>query len=94
MRVFESPAKSSGQLLDTGAIVAQNIKGGFLVELQLQQGDRLYFSSLFRDMLWNLTKVRPRKDIESTFYSRGFRRKGISSRGITTIDMLTFDRAE
>ena len=95
MRVFESPAKSSGQLLDTDAIiVAQNIKGGFLVELQLQQGDRLYFSSLFRDMLWNLTKVRSRKDIESTFYSRGFRRKGISSRGITTIDMLTFDRSE
>ncbi|CAN0244044.1 unnamed protein product [Ascophyllum nodosum] len=56
VRVFESPKKSSGQLLDTDAFVAENIEGGFLVELQLQQGDRLYFSSLVRDTLWNFTK--------------------------------------
>ncbi|CAM9982507.1 unnamed protein product, partial [Ascophyllum nodosum] len=49
VRVFESPTKSSRQLLDTDAFVAENIEGGFLVELQLQQGDRLYFSSLVRD---------------------------------------------
>ena len=58
VRVFKPPTKSSGQLLDTEAFVAQNIEGGFLVELQLQQGDRLYFSSLFRDMILNFTKVR------------------------------------
>ena len=68
VRVFEPPTKSSGQLLDTDAIVAQNIEGGFLVELQLQQGDRLHFLSLFRDMLLNFTKVRPRKDTKSRFY--------------------------
>ena len=58
MRVFKPPTKSSGQLLDADAIVAENIEGGYLVELQLQEGDRLYFSSLFRDMLLNFTKVR------------------------------------
>ena len=59
MRVFKPPSKSSGQLLDTEVFVAENIEGGFLVELQLQEGDRLYFSSLFRDMIMNFTKVRP-----------------------------------
>ena len=68
VRVFEPPTKSSVQLLDTDGFVAENIEGGFLVELQLQQGDRLHFSGLFRDMLWNFTKVRPRKDSKSTFY--------------------------
>ena len=67
MRVFESPTKSSGQLLDTDAIVAQTIEGGFLVELQLHQGDRLYFSDLFRDMLSNFKEVRPREGAENTF---------------------------
>ena len=67
VRVFESLTKPSRQLLDTDAFVAENIEGGFLVELQLQQGDRLYFSSLVRDMLWNFTKVWPRKDTKSTF---------------------------
>ena len=67
VRVFESPKKSSGQLLDTDAFVAENIDGGFLVELHLQQGDRLYFSGLVRDMLWNFTKVWPRKDTKNPF---------------------------
>ena len=60
VRVFKPPTKSSGQLLDADVIVAEKIEGGFLVELQLQQGDRLQFSSLFRDLLLNFTKVRPR----------------------------------
>ena len=60
VKVFESPTRSSGQLLDTDVFVAENILGGFLVELKLQQGDRLYFSSLFRDMLLNFKEVRPR----------------------------------
>ena len=59
VRVFKPPSKSSGQLLDTEVFVADYIEGGFLVELQLQQGDHLYFSSLFRDMIMNFTKVRP-----------------------------------
>ena len=67
VRVFESPTKSSGQLLDTDAFVAENIEDGFLVDLQLQHGDRLYFSSLFRDMLLNFKEVRPREDTKSTF---------------------------
>ena len=60
VRMFESPTKSSGQLLDTDVFVAENILGGFLVELQLQQGDRLYFSSLFHDILLNFKEVRSR----------------------------------
>ena len=55
VRVFKPPSKSSGQLLDTEVFVAENIEGGFLVV----EGDRLYFSSLFRDMIMNFTKVRP-----------------------------------
>ena len=63
MRVFEPPTKSSGQPLDADLSVAQDIEGGFLVELQLQQGDRFYFSGLFHELLLNFTKVRPRKII-------------------------------
>ena len=59
VRVFKPPTKSSGQLLEADATVAENIEGGFLVEFRLQEGDRLHFSSLFRDMLLNFTKVRP-----------------------------------
>ena len=60
VKVLESPKKPSGQLLDTDVFVAENILGGFLVELKLQQGDRLYFSSLFHDFLLNFKEVRPR----------------------------------
>ncbi|CAN0340703.1 unnamed protein product [Ascophyllum nodosum] len=78
VRVFEPPTKSSGQLLDTDGFVAENIEGGFLVELQLQQGDRLHFSGLFRDMLWNFTKSQ--NDIAPTgtlrYKSRPFPEKG------------------
>ena len=59
VRVSKPPSKSPGQLLDTEVFVAENIEGGFLVELQLQEGDHIYFSSLFRDMIMNFTKVRP-----------------------------------
>ena len=60
VRVFKPPTKSSGQLLNADAIVAENIESGFLVELRLQEGDCLHFSSLFRDMIMNFAKVRPR----------------------------------
>ena len=59
VRVFQPPTKSSGHLLEADATVAENVEGGFLVELRLQEGDRLHFSNLFRDMLLNFTKVRP-----------------------------------
>ena len=64
VRVFESPTKTSGQLLDADLSVAQNIENGFfLVELQPQQGDRFYFSGLFHELLFlGFTKVRPRKN--------------------------------
>ena len=60
VRVFKPPTKRSGQLLDPDVIVAENIEGGFLVELQLQEGDRLHFTSLFRDMLLNFMNVSSR----------------------------------
>ena len=57
--MFKPPSKSSGQLLDTETFVAETTEDGFLVELQLQEGNRLHSSGLFRDMLLNFTKVRP-----------------------------------
>lgn len=54
VRVFEPPPESSGQLLDNHDIIESKIAGGLLVEVQLREGDRLYFSSLFREIQDNL----------------------------------------
>ncbi|CAN0269820.1 unnamed protein product [Ascophyllum nodosum] len=67
VRVFEPPTKSSGQLLDADLSVAQDIEGGFLVELQLQQGDRFYFSGLFHELLLNFTKSQKNIYLTGTF---------------------------
>ncbi|CAN0064993.1 unnamed protein product [Ascophyllum nodosum] len=78
VRVFKPPTKSSGQLLDADVIVAEKIEGGFLVELQLQQGDRLQFSSLFRDLLLNFTKSQDEISLTGTlrYKPRPFPEKG------------------
>ena len=54
VRVFEPPSMSSGQLLDDDGTITSRIAGGLLVEVQLREGDRLYFSSLFREIQDNL----------------------------------------
>lgn len=54
VRVFEPPSMSSGQLLDDEDTITSRIAGGLLVEVQLREGDRLYFSSLFREIQDNL----------------------------------------
>ena len=58
VRVFELPSVSSGNLLNTDITIAEIVKGGLLVEVQLLEGDHLSFSTLFRDILVNLSKVR------------------------------------
>ncbi|CAN0145818.1 unnamed protein product, partial [Ascophyllum nodosum] len=58
VRVFEPPSRSSGQLLDADTTTAVKIEGGLLVEVQLREGDRLHFSTLFREILMNFSKVR------------------------------------
>ncbi|CAN0434348.1 unnamed protein product [Ascophyllum nodosum] len=78
VRVFKPPTKHSGQLLDPDVIVAENIEGGFLVELQLQEGDRLHFTSLFRNILLNFMKSQDFIGIPGTlrYKPRPFSEKG------------------
>ena len=61
VRVFEPPSVSSRNLLNTDITIAERVKGGLLVEVQLLEGDHLSFSTLFREILVNFSKVRSGK---------------------------------
>ena len=61
VRVFEPPSVSPENLLNTGITITERVKGGLLVEVQLLEGDHLSFSTLFREILVNFSKVRSGK---------------------------------
>ncbi|CAN0064855.1 unnamed protein product [Ascophyllum nodosum] len=72
VRVFEPPPKGSGQLLDSDSTISEKIEGGWLVEVQLREGDRLHFSCLFREFLTNFSEVRSKEGGRTFDFCRVF----------------------
>ncbi len=50
VRVFRAPNRASGELIDTG-IGDDQEQASFMVEVQHREGDRLYFTALFREIM-------------------------------------------
>ena len=50
VRVYRAPDRASGELIDTGNGNDQE-QTPFLVEIQHREGDRLQFTSLFREIM-------------------------------------------